>query len=145
MQELLLRSQVILIFMWPTAVVAAQLEFSRSLSEMSVPDFLIALFISSLSGVTALLAQMKSDYETNGKIERLPLYAASKLSGSNLAGIALYAYAVSNDWDVGSQVIGIILAAFGGTWALQRIVTSIVTQKFPVPPVPPVPPVDQKP
>lgn len=106
--------------LWPLSAVAATQSFGASLSGLSVLSILMALMISSLSGLTALLHHMKQDLERHGEIKNLGLYISSKMFGSNTAGLMTLFWTESR-FDPNIQAGLVIVAAFGGTWFLERV------------------------
>jgi hypothetical protein len=113
---------------WPISVLAANQTFGAAMAQIDMLGVLMTLMLASLSGLTALLSHMKKDYEAHGKIDRLWLYVASKMAGSNLAGLLVYFYAPEKyGLSPGGTATTIIVAAFGGTWLLERALTMLGT------------------
>ena len=90
---------------------------------------LMTLTLSTLSGVTALLHTMKQEYEKNGAIQHLWLLVTSKLFGSNTAGLLMFFCGESLGLDDAKQAMAIILASFGGTWFIERLL-QFATNKY---------------
>lgn len=131
MREVFYVLQVCAIFIWPVTVFAAQLSFGADIANSDLLGVCMTLILSSLSGLTALLAQMKNDYEANGKIDRLWLYATGKMFGSNLAGVIAFFLADMYKMTSASTAVFIIAASFGGTWLLERALASMVSKYLP--------------
>lgn len=131
MREFFLALKIAMIVMWPLTAYAAEMSFGSAMLQSDPLAIVMALILSSMSGLSALLAQMKKDYEANGKIDRLWLYVSAKMSGSNVSGLC--AYFVATYYNIGSSATaaGIIIAAFGGTWALERALAWAADKWFP--------------
>lgn len=116
--------------LWPISALAATETFGTGLSALSVLSILMALLISSLSGLTALLHHMKQDLEKHGSIKNLGLYISSKMLGSNLAGLAMFFWTESR-FEANTQAGLVIIAAFGGTWFLERVLIHLTDKVAP--------------
>jgi hypothetical protein len=116
--------------LWPLTAVAAVESFGASLAGMHLLSILMALMISSLSGLTALLHHMKKDLEQHGEIEYLALYISSKMLGSNVAGLTTLFW-TTGQVNPNMQAGLIILAAFGGTWTLERALNYVADKIAP--------------
>jgi hypothetical protein len=115
--------------LWPFSAYAATIAFGDRLTHIPPLALAMTFILSSLAGVTSLLQAMKDEYEKKGKIDRLWLFVSSKMFGSNVAG--LVAFLVSENFTIGegTEAAAIIIAAFGGTWALNKVLT-FYTQKI---------------
>jgi hypothetical protein len=131
MRDICLAVQVALYMMWPLTAYAANEAFGTAMFKTNLLAIAMALILSTMSGLTALLAQMKRDYEAHGKIDRLWLYISSKMSGSNVAGVAMLFGADWLNLPSSATACAIIIAAFGGTWALERVLAAASDKWFP--------------
>jgi hypothetical protein len=131
MRDTLFAFKIILGVLWPVTTYAANLSFGSGMIVADPWAIAMALILSSMAGLTALLSQMKKDYEANGKIDRLWLYISAKMSGSNVAGLAAYFGADSLNFGSSQTAAAIIVAAFGGTWALERVLEWAAEKWFP--------------
>lgn len=134
MRECLVLIQVAIVALWPVAAVAAEKVLASDLSQIPLASLVVTLFLSTLAGITALLAQMKTEFEAKGQIDRIWLFVAAKMTGSNLAGMVMYFGSDYLDWDSSLQAASIILAAFGGTWLIERALLFFVDKHLPLPP-----------
>lgn len=116
--------------LWPLSAAAAGQSFGAGLAQLSILSILMTLIISSLSGLTALLHHMKQDLEKHGVIVNLGLYISSKMLGSNVAGLATYFWTESR-FDANTQAGLVIIAAFGGTWFLERVLIYLTDKVAP--------------
>lgn len=110
----------VLWILWPMSAYAAQVSFGNAIFKGDPQAILGVLTLSSMSGLTSLLAQMKKDYQEFGKIDHLWLYISAKMSGSNMAGLAMYFAADTGNIGSSATSLAIIFAAFGGTLMLER-------------------------
>jgi hypothetical protein len=125
--------QPLVFALWATSAYAAAREsFGSSLA--SIPPMAIAmtLLISSLSGLASLLAQLKKDYQLQGEVPRLGLYVASKLTGSNVVGLAAFFYCEYKQWDPFLEALSIMGASYAGTMLAERAIAVYIDAKFPV-------------
>ena len=113
---------------WPLSAVAATQTFGTGLAELSFLSVFMALVISSLSGLTALLHHMKKDLEANGSINHLWLYVSSKMLGSNLAGL-MTLFTTEGRFDANTQAGMIIVAAFAGLMVLDKVATAYANKQ----------------
>jgi hypothetical protein len=131
MRELYFVLKVAMWMLWPLTAFAANASFGSALFKTDPQAISMALMLSSLSGLTALLSQMKKDYEAHGKIDRLWLYVTSKMLGSNTAGLMMYFGSDYFELNNSATACAIIIAAFGGTWALERVLAYAADKWFP--------------
>lgn len=115
----LLALKIFLYILWPVSAVAATVSLGSSVETISVVSVCVTLMMSSLSGLTALLHQMRKDLMETGEIKHLGLYVTSKMLGSNVAGL-LTLFFTEKSMDPNYQVASIIVAAFGGTVVLEK-------------------------
>lgn len=102
--------------------------FGASLRNIDLFGLLLAVVLSSLSGLTALLNHMRREYLEHGKIDNIWLFVTSKITGSNLAGLIVFFYAPEHQsLTTGNIAVLIILAAFGGTWFVERLLQALVS------------------
>jgi predicted membrane-bound spermidine synthase len=116
--------------LWPISAVAATQSFGENISGLNLLSILMTMMISSLSGLTALLHHMKQDLERNGTIKNLGLYISSKMLGSNVAGLAMLFW-TEGGFNPNTQAGLIIIAAFGGTWFLERVLAHLIDKVAP--------------
>ena len=121
---------VSLCLLWPISALAATQSFGDNISGLNLLSILMTLMISSLSGLTALLHHMKQDLEKNGAIKNLGLYISSKILGSNVAGLAMLFW-TEGAVNPNTQAGLIIIAAFGGTWFLERVLIHLTDKVAP--------------
>lgn len=122
---------VVLALLWPVSAYAATLTLGAQMAQTPMLDLLMTLVLSILSGTTALLHAMIEQYKQTDTIPRLPLFVASKMLGSVLAGLLMFFGAGARGWDPGTQAGAIILASFGGTWFIQRVLQWAVNKFAP--------------
>lgn len=133
LKQTLIAAKVALMILWPTCAWAAAITFGQAMASIPLLAILMTLTLSTLSGVTALLHAMKQEYEKNGHIEQLWLLITSKLAGSNTAGLLMFFFAESLGFDDAKQAMAIIIAAFGGTWFLERALQFFASKTLPEP------------
>jgi hypothetical protein len=115
---------VAMCILWPLTAAAATESFGASMAGVQLLSIIMALMISSLSGLTALLHHMKKDLERYGSIKYLGLYISSKMLGSNVAGL-MTLFWTNSKFDANMQAGMIIVAAFGGTWFLEQMLNKV--------------------
>lgn len=130
LKQLFTVGYVALWVLWPISAVAATQSFGENISALNLLSILMTLMISSLSGLTALLHHMKQDLETKGAIKNLGLYISSKLLGSNVAGLTMLFW-TEGKFSANTQAGLIIIAAFGGTWFLERVLVHLTDKVAP--------------
>lgn len=130
-KQTLVAAQVALMVLWPTCAWAAAITFGESMAKIPLLAVLMTLTLSTLSGVTALLHAMKQEYEKNGQVAQLWLLITSKLAGSNTAGLLMFFLAETLGFDDAKQAMAIIVAAFGGTWFLERVLQFFTSKHLP--------------
>lgn len=118
----LMAVKVFLFVLWPVSAVAATSSFGAGLGTVSLATVAATLALSILSGLTALLHQMRKDLVSTGSIQHLGLYIVSKMLGSNMAGLFML-FATEGKFDPNYQVGAIIIAAFGGTVVLEALLS----------------------
>lgn len=133
LKQMLFATKVALVILWPTCAWAAAITFGQSMSSIPPLAVLMTIVLSTLSGITALLHAMKQEYEKNAAIARLWLLIASKLFGSNMAGLLMFFFGESLGLDDAKQAMAIIAAAFGGTWFIERVLQSFTNTIAPEP------------
>lgn len=131
LKSLFVAVKVALLIIWPVSAFAATQTLGLGLASVSLLSIAMTLLLSSLSGLTALLHHMKKDLERNGHINHLSLYISSKMFGSNTAGL-LSLFWLEDRLDPNLQAGVIIIAAFGGTWFLERIMVAGAEKFFPI-------------
>lgn len=121
LKQLLLALQVTLVVLWPVSAYAATIAFGEQLAQIPLLSMLMTVILSTLMGATALLHAMKQEYEKAGEIKYLWLFVCSRMLSSNAAGLLMFFGAES--WDsiaTSHKAAAIMLAAFGGTWTIER-------------------------
>lgn len=131
LKQILFAAKVALMVLWPTCAWAAAITFGESMANIPLLAVLMTVTLSTLSGVTALLHAMKQEYEKTGQIAQLWLLITSKLTGSNIAGLFMFFLAESLGFDDAKQAMAIIIAAFGGTWFLERALQFVTNKNLP--------------
>jgi len=133
LRQLHIASMVTLIVLWPATAWAASIAFGEELARIPLLSILMTVILSTVLGATALLHAMIDEYKEHDKIERLWLFVASRMLSSNAAG--LIAFAIIESWDIptGYKAGAIMLAAFGGTWTIQRALTFFSNKYAPEP------------
>lgn len=121
----------VLAVLWPTCAWAAASTFGTSMTSIPALAVLMTVILSTLSGVTALLHAMKQEYETSGVIAHLWLLVTSKLFGSNTAGLLMFFLAESMGMEDAKEAMAIIVAAFGGTWFIERVLQAFTNKIAP--------------
>lgn len=112
--------------LWPFSAMAAQATFGAAIVTMSLLSISVTMLISTLSGLTALLRQMKKDLERSGEIANLWLYVSSNLLASNTVGL-LALFLSDGRLDHNFQAGVIIVASYGGTLVLDRSLQTLLT------------------
>jgi len=118
-------------FLWPVSAWAATKTLGNTVAGLDVLSILMTLVISLLSGLTSLLHSMKSDIEKTGEIKHVWLYVCSKMLGSTTAGLMVLFW-TEGRLDPNMQAGVIIIAAFGGTWFLERALVRFMDKVAPV-------------
>jgi hypothetical protein len=133
LKQLLVACKVTLAVLWPASAWAASIAFGDDLAKIPMLSVLATVILSTVLGATALLHWMIEQYEVSDKIPRLGLQVASRMLSSNAAG--LVAFAVLESWDIptGYKAGAIMLAAFGGTWSIQRALQFAANKYVPQP------------
>lgn len=131
LKQALVVSKVTLALLWPTVAWASAITFGESMASIPLLAILMTFTLSTLSGVTGLLHAMKQEYEKKGAIDRLWLLIFLKLFGSNTAGVAMFFIAESAGMDDAKQAVAIIVASFGGTWFLERLLQFLPSKATP--------------
>lgn len=121
-------TQGTLAVLWPTCAWAAAITFGNTMTNIPALAILMTVILSTLSGITSLLHSMKQEYETAGAIPHLWLLVASKLFGSNTAGLLMFFMAESLGLEDAKEAMAIIVAAFGGTWFIERVLQSFTNK-----------------
>lgn len=124
-------AMVVLAMLWPVSAWAATLTLGAQMAQTPLLDLAMTLVLSILSGITALLHAMIEQYKQSDTIPRLPLFVSSRMFGSVLAGLLMFFGSSTRGWDPGTQVCAIILASFGGTWFIQRVLQFFVNKYTP--------------
>jgi hypothetical protein len=132
-KQLLIASKVTLLVLWPVSAYAATIAFGEQLAQIPLLSVLMTVILSTLMGATALLHAMKQEYEANGEIKRLWLFVASRMLSSNAAGLLMFFGAESWDIATSHKAAAIMLAAFGGTWSIERALQFFSTKYAPEP------------
>ncbi|BCG50050.1 hypothetical protein [Ralstonia phage RP13] len=81
-----------------------------------------------MSGLTLVLTDMIEEYTNRPKIERLWLFIASRISGSLTMGILAFAMSAKMNLDFATTAVSIIIAGFGGTSILKKLVIKYVNK-----------------
>ncbi len=121
LKQRLIASQVALAMLWPVSPYAAAMAYGGQLAQFPMLSVLMTVVLSNLMGATALLHAMRQEYEAKGEIKRLWLFVASRMLSSNAAGLLMF-FTVGS-WDSvanSDKAAAIMLAAFGGTWTIER-------------------------
>jgi hypothetical protein len=121
LKQLLIAAKVILLVLWPVSAYAATIAFGEQMAQIPLLSMLMTVILSTLMGATALLHAMKQEYEKTDDINRLWLFVTSRMLSSNAAGLLMFFGAES--WDgiaTSHKAAAIMLAAFGGTWTIER-------------------------
>jgi hypothetical protein len=130
---LLLGAKLTIWTMWPLTAWAASITFGERMAAIPLLAILMTAMLSTLSGVTALLHKMKQEYEKSGEIQRLWLFISSNLLGSNVAGLLCFFAAESYNVTDTMEAAAIVLAAFGGTWLIERALLVVANRYIPEP------------
>lgn len=133
LKRALLATKLVLVVLWPVSAWAATIAFGAQLTQIPMLSILMTLILSTLMGATALLHAMTQEYQEKEKIERLWLFVAYRMVSSNAAGLLMFFGAESWDIQTGYRAGAIMLAAFGGTWSIQRALTFFSNRYAPEP------------
>lgn len=118
--QAMVAAKTALLLLWPVSAWASAIVFGEKMAQIPLLAVLMTVILSTLSGVTALLHAMKQEYEAHGEIPRLWLFVASKMLGSNVAGMLMFFGAETWNFSDTMEAGAIILAGFGGTWTIER-------------------------
>lgn len=131
LKQLLMACKVTLAVLWPASAWAAGIAFGEDMASIPMLSFLLTVVISTLFGATALLHWMVDQYQLNERIPKLGLQVASRMLSSNAAGLLAFFFVESSSIDRGYKAGAIMLAAFGGTWFIQRALQFVVNKTMP--------------
>lgn len=120
LRQLVVAAKVMLVVLWPASAWAASIAFGQELARIPVLSVLMTVILSTVMGGTALLHAMIDEYKVRDKIDRLWLFVSSRMLSSNAAGLLAFFGAESWDIPTGYKAGAIMLAAFGGTWTIER-------------------------
>lgn len=133
LKQLRLAGKVVLAILWPTSAWAASISFDTELANIPMASFLATVVLSSVLGAAALLHWMIDAYEKHdpNPIPRLGLHIASRMVSSNAAGLLVFLIIESMNIPRGYKAVAISLAAFGGTWTIQRLLQFVANKYVP--------------
>jgi NO-binding membrane sensor protein with MHYT domain len=120
--------QYFLVFCWPVYAYAGQFTFTYNEAKTYLPAILAATGLSIMSGLTLVMTDMIEEYMNRPRIEKLWLFIASRISGSLTMGILAFSTSAKLDLDFATTCISIILAGFGGTTLLKKLVERYVSR-----------------
>jgi hypothetical protein len=126
-------AQLTLVVLWPTSAWAASIAFGAQLAEIPMLSVLMTVILSTLMGATALLHAMKQEYEKAAVIPRLWLFVCSRMLSSNAAGLLMFFAGEAWGMDNAYKAAAIMLAAFGGTWSIERALQFFANKYAPEP------------
>lgn len=115
--------------LWPTAVYAATV--TSALSEIDGRALLTTLLLSLLAGVTGMLARLKLEYDSKVEVHNLWLFVLSNISGAFVAGLIAWFLAEWVKFPASVQAVTIMLAAYGGTWVIERLTKGLFDKYLP--------------
>lgn len=133
LRQLRLAGAVVLAILWPVTAWAASISFDAELASIPLASVLATVILSSVLGAAALLHWMIDAYEQHdpNPIPRLALHIASRMVSSNAAGLLMFLIVESMSIPRGYKAVAISLAAFGGTWSIQRLLQFAATKYVP--------------
>lgn len=129
----LLMACKVLAVLWPASACAAGIAFGEDLTRIPMVWILATIGLSTMLGATALLNWMIEQYELHDTIPRLRLQVLSRMLSSNAAGLLAFAIVESSELPTGYKAGVIMLAAFGGTWTIQRALKFVSNKYAPEP------------
>jgi hypothetical protein len=132
LKQLLLAAKIALWVMWPLTATAATITFGDRMASIPALAVVMTLILSNLCGVTALLHAIKKEYEQGRQIDRLWLFMACKLLGSNTAGLMAFFGAEYYDIPDAGEALAICIAAFGGGPLIERAVGVFADKYLPM-------------
>lgn len=126
-KKTLIAVQAILYALWPTTIWAARITLGESLSTVPLLAWLMVFILSTVSSLAALLNRLKVDTPP-----RLPLFVASHVVGSWLAGCLVFfaAEALDESWDLHDMIeaVAIALGSYAGARLMDRWADSFVNR-----------------
>lgn len=131
LKQLLMACKVTLAVLWPASAWAASLAFGEDMASIPMLSILTTVILSTVLGATALLHWMIDQYQAAEKIPKLGLQVASRMLSSNAAGLLAFCVVESMKIDRGYKAGAIMLAAFGGTWTIQRALQFVADKYTP--------------
>lgn len=119
LKQLLLAAQVCLLILWPACAWAAAITYGESMVRIPMLSWLLTVALSTLFGGMSLLNTIRNELIAKGRIDYLGLFIASKMVGSNGAGMLAFLGAEALGLKE-STPVAICLSAFGGILLLER-------------------------
>lgn len=133
LKQTLFALKAALVMLWPVSAWAATITFGEQLAQIPMLSILMTVILSTVMGATALLHAMTQEYQQKDKIDHLWLFVTSRVLSSNAAGLLMFFGAESSDFPTGYKAGAIMLAAFGGTWFIQRALQFVSNKYAPEP------------
>lgn len=133
LKQTLIVAHMALMLLWPISAWAATIAFGTQLAQIPLLSILMTVILSTLMGATSLLHAMKQEYEARGEIQRLGFFVAYRMLSSNAAGILMFFAAESWQMENSYKAAAIMLAAFGGTWSIERALQFFANKYAPEP------------
>lgn len=117
-------AKLALFCLWPVTVSAAvAIETTRNpFDGVTMIQVIVMGLVALLSGMTALVVRLDQEYKTQRvkKQRKLPLFVASHMLGSILAGVLAFALSQHNAFTVWWQLSFVIAASFTGAKFVER-------------------------
>ncbi|AJD82928.1 hypothetical protein PJWF_00034 [Achromobacter phage JWF] len=115
-----------------TAAVQAQgigYRIGADLASIPFSAYVIVVMLSGVGGFVSTLIRLSN--ESDEKLARWKLFALRDMASSLLAGIVVFFWAESSQWDSARAAIMITLAGFGGTKVLDILMDKFFSKKEP--------------
>lgn len=115
----------------PVMAYAASQTIGAGMVAIPLADVVATFFLSFVCGMAGMLHELKMEFKTHGHIDQIGLFIAWRVFGSLAAGLFGFFAAEWYSLAPAPAALLIMSMSFGGTYAIQRVLTAIADKNFP--------------
>jgi hypothetical protein len=127
-------AHLLAVLLVPVSAYAAAHTLGSDLASIPMADVVATFLLSAVCGMAGLLHELKEEFKAKGQVDHLWLFVAWRVFGSLAAG--LFGFFGARWYVLASapSALTIMGMSFGGTYAIQRVLSWFADKNLPVKP-----------